>query len=201
MLHRVRLPQELSFPRMIAVALVLTSLLVGRAVAQAQVDEAGEERLGQLINEERSSHGLGPLAVDHGLTQAARKHTERMLEHKALSHQFDGEPALQLRFADENVHSDQQAENLALGDNVISAHHWLMLSPDHRASILNANYNTVGVAVLRSGDHVYVTEDFAHSYKAYSEPEADAALQRAVESYTKGHGMPAPARKPQSRLR
>ena len=108
---------------------------------------------------------------------------------------------MDLRFADENLRSDQQAENVALNEDVPSAHEAFMHSPPHRANILNSDYNVVGVAVLRSGDHVYVTEDFAHRLTAYSEPEADAVLQRAVENYATTHGMPAPVRKPQSQLR
>ena len=50
--------------------------------------------------------------MDQRLTQAARKHTVLMVEHKALAHQFDGEPALEIRFADENLPSDRQARTL-----------------------------------------------------------------------------------------
>ncbi len=108
---------------------------------------------------------------------------------------------MDLRFADEHLRSDQQAENIALNEDVPSAHEALMGSPPHRANILHSGYNVVGIAVLRSGDQVYVTEDFAHRLTVYSEPEADAALQRAVENYATTHGMPAPQRKPQSQLR
>ena len=55
-------------------------------------------------------------------------------------------------------------------------------------------------ALSEATDHVYVTEDFAHRLKDYSEPEMDAALQRAIETYTTAHGMPTPVRKQQSQL-
>jgi hypothetical protein len=197
----LRLYQNLYLPRVLAIVLSVTSLLVCRGFAQAQFDQAGEQQLVQLVNQERATRGLPPLAVDQRLTQAARKHTELMAEHKALSHQFDGEPTMEVRFADENLRSDQQAENVGLSKDVPSAHQGFMHSPAHRSNILNSDYNAVGVAVLRSGDHVYVTEDFAHRLKTYSEPEADAVLQRAVENYATTHGMPAPVRKPQSQLR
>ena len=108
---------------------------------------------------------------------------------------------MEVRFADENLHSDQEAENVDFSKDVPSAHKGFMHSLAHRANILNPNYNAVGVAVVRSGDGLYVTEDFAHRITAYSEPEADAMLQRAVETYATTHGMPAPVRKPQSQLR
>ncbi|MGB7553965.1 MAG: CAP domain-containing protein [Candidatus Korobacteraceae bacterium] len=155
----------------------------------------------QWINQERASQGVPPLAVDQRLTEAARKHTSLMVEHQALSHQFDGEATMEIRFADENLRSDQQAENVDVSKDVPSAHRGFMHSPPHRANILNPNYNVVGVAVIRSGDRVYVTEDFAHRVTASSEPEADAALHRAIETYATAHGMSPPVRKPQAQLR
>src|SRR5208337_5468961 len=130
-----------------------------------------------------SREGLQPLAVDERLTQAARKHTAQMVKNKALSHQFDGEPSVQARSADENLRSDRQAENVALEMDVAGAHAILMNSPPHRANILSPKYNAVGVGVLRSGDRVYVTEDFAHRLPDYSDAEADVALQRTITEY------------------
>jgi hypothetical protein len=201
MLNIVRIYPILCLPRTFAILLFVTALLGCRGFAQTQFDEAGAEQLVRLINQERAGRGLPPLAVDQGLTEAARKHTQLMVEHKAVSHQFDGEPPMEVRFADENLRSDQQAENIDLSRDVASSHKGLMHSAAHRANILSSNYNAVGVAVLRSGDHVYVTEDFARRLKSYSEPEADAILQRAVENYATSNGMPAPVRKPQSQLR
>jgi uncharacterized protein YkwD len=201
MLDDMRPYQDLRLPRVFAFALFVTSLLVCPGPAQAQFDEGSEQQLVQLINQERTSQGLPPLTVDRRLTQAARKHTELMVEHKALSHQFDGEPEMQVRFSDEDFPSDQEGENIGFNKDLPSAHKDLMHSPPHRANILDANYNVVGVGVIRNGRRVYVTEDFAHRPTEYSEPEADAVLQRALEVYGTTHGMPAPVRKPQSQLR
>ena len=55
-------------------------------------DPAGEKQLVELINQERIKQRLQPLAVDPRLTRAARKHTELMVAHKTVSHQFEGEP-------------------------------------------------------------------------------------------------------------
>jgi uncharacterized protein YkwD len=200
MLDDMRPYQDLRLLRVFPFALLVTSLLVCPGLAQAQFDEGGEQQLVQLINQERTSQGLPPLTVDRRLTQAARKHTELMVEHKVLSHQFDGEPEMQVRFSDEDFPSDQEGENIGFNKDLPSAHKDLMHSPPHRANILDANYNVVGVGVIRNGRRVYVTEDFAHRPVEYSEPEADAVLQRAIDDYAKAHGT-APARKPQSRLR
>jgi uncharacterized protein YkwD len=125
-------------------------------------DLAGEKQLVELINQERTKQKLQPLAVDPRLTRAARKHTELMVAHKTVSHQFEGEPSVDIRFANESLAIDQGGENTAVGKDVPSAHKGLMDDPDHHDNILNPNYTAVGVSVIRSGSQFYVTEDFAH---------------------------------------
>ncbi len=116
----------------------------------------------ELINQARTIQGLQPLPVDPRLTRAARKHTKAMVAHETVSHQFEGEPPLDIRFTNENLPSDREGENTAVDEDVPSAHKGLMDDPDHHDNILNPNYNAVGVSVIRSGGQVYVTEDFAH---------------------------------------
>ena len=125
-------------------------------------DPAGEKQLVELINQERAKQRLQPLAVDPRLTHAARRHTELLVAHKTVSHQFEGEPPLDVRLANENLPSDQEGENTAVDQDVHSAHKGLMNDPDHRDNILNPNYNAIGVCVTKSGGRVFVTEDFAH---------------------------------------
>ena len=124
-------------------------------------DLAGEKQLVELINQARTIQGLQPLPVDPRLTQAARKHTKLMVAHKTVSHQFEGEPSVDIRFANENLAVGQGGENTAVGKDVPSAHKGLMDDPNHHDNILSPNYNAVGVSVISSGGQVYVTEDFA----------------------------------------
>jgi uncharacterized protein YkwD len=169
--------------------------------APGKFDADAETQLFGLINQTRNEHGLPPLTVDRRLTQAARKHTALMVQHSQLSHQFEDEPPLQIRFSDENLPSDHEGENLDLNQDIASAHEALMESPPHRRSILDPSFNVVGIGVLHSGENIYVTEDFAHRLPMYSEPEAETVLQDAVEKLTKSHELPTPVRKSQPQLR
>lgn len=183
--------------RPMALVLLFLCLLAAPSFAQEPFDAAGEKQLIELVNQERVRQGLTPLAPDERLTQAARKHTRLMVKYKALSHQFNDEESLQVRTADENLRFDRQAENVAQEMDVPGAHAILINSPPHRANILSPNYNAIGVGVLRSGDLVFVTEDFARRLPDYSEPEADAELQKTIASYARAQALPVPARKPQ----
>jgi uncharacterized protein YkwD len=169
--------------------------------APGNFDSAAETQLFGLINQARNEHGLPPLTVDSRLTQAARKHTSLMVQHSQLSHQFEDEPPVQIRFSNENLPSDHEGENLDLNQDIGSAHQALMESPPHRRNILDPGFNVVGIGVLHSGENIYVTEDFAHRLPMYSEPDAETVLQGAVEKVAKSHEFPTPLRKSQPQLR
>ena len=155
--------------------LVLCFLLGGLASAQ-QFDSQAEQQLVQMLNQERARAGLPSLKVDDRLTQAARAHASLTAQAKQLAHQFPGEPTLPQRLAATNLRFSNDGENLAHGDSAESAHDDLMHSPPHRANILSPKYNTVGVGVLRIGDLLWVTQDFAHRLEEYSQEEAENAI-------------------------
>lgn len=201
MLEKMHSHETPAIFRRFTLALLFLSLLPGVAFAQERFDSTGAKQLVDLINQERAHRGLPPLAVDERLNQAARRHTDLMVKHRDLSHQFGGEPSLQVRIADENLRSDRQAENVALEMDVAGINTILMHSPPHRANILSPNYNAVGVALVLSGGRMYATEDFAHRLPDYSEPEADTVLQKAITNYTMSQGLSVPARKPQAAIR
>lgn len=173
MLNQMRPSKTFPVAGSLLLALLFAAPLAPISAAQATFDSTGEKELVGLINQERAREGLPPLAVDERLMQAARKHTELMVKHQKLSHQSEDEQPLQVRLADENLRSDRQAENVALEMDVAGVHAILMNSPPHRANILSAKYNAIGVGVMRSGDRLYVTEDFAHRLPDYSDLEAD----------------------------
>ncbi len=182
--------------------LCLLLYLVATAFSQSQatVDADGAQQLLSLINQERAKEGVAPLEANEQLARAARKHSQRMAEADELQHQLDGEEPLALRLGDENVRSDRDAENIALDNDVPNAHVMLMQSPMHRANILSPKFNAVGIAVVRNGNLVYVTEDFAHVYPNYSELEADAATQQSINDYVRAQHFPTPMRKPRAEL-
>ena len=95
------------------------------------------------------------------MSQAARAHAEAMFAARQLSHQSDGEPSLPRRLAAATrTQLDQEGENVALDFDAAQAQQHLMLSPPHRANLLNPAYNLVGLGVVRSGDRLYIVQDF-----------------------------------------
>src|SRR5258708_15754785 len=144
-------------------------------------DSAAEQQLLQLANKARAQAGAPPLALDEGLSQAARVHAQVMVEAQQLSHQFDGEPPLVERLAaTTQLQLDQEGENVAFDLDPEQAQRHLMLSPHHRANLLNPAYNVVGLGVLRSADRLYVVQDFGHALPNYSAPHMKDRIAATV---------------------
>jgi uncharacterized protein YkwD len=140
-----------------------------------------EQRLLELANQSRRQAGSPLLELDPGLSRAALMHAQAMLEARQLSHQFAGEPSLPQRLAEAtNLQLDQEGENVALDYNAQDAHEHLMLSPPHRANLLNPAYNVVGLGVVRSGDRLYIVQDFGHALPNYSLTEVKDQVAIAV---------------------
>src|ERR1022692_2804534 len=101
-------------------------------------DPDAEQQLLDLANQARAQAGAPRLTLDAGMSRAARAHAEAMFAARQLSHQFSGEPSLPQRLAAATrTQLDQEGENVALDFDAEKGHQHLMLSPPHRANLLN----------------------------------------------------------------
>jgi uncharacterized protein YkwD len=165
-------------------------------------DEQAEQQLLEMANQARAQVGAPPLQFDEGLILAARAHAEAMAEQQQLSHQFDAEPSLPHRLSAASVlHLDRAGENVALDTCADQAHQHLMLSPPHRENLLDASYNVAGFGVIRSGEHLYIVQDFGHSLPAYSTDQTEDAIANAVSRARHSAHLPTLTRRSDAILR
>jgi len=151
-----------------------------------------EQQLLALANQSRQQAGAPPLKMDAGLSQAARLHAQAMIRAHQLSHQFDGEPSLPQRLAAATtLQLDADGENVAFDSDAAAGHAHLMLSPPHRANLLNPEYNVVGMGAIRSGDRLYIVEDFGHSVPGYSMTQWKDRIASAVNRGRQQASQPA----------
>jgi uncharacterized protein YkwD len=144
-------------------------------------DPQAEQVLLNLANQARAKAGLISLTPDAGLTQAARAHAQAMVAAHQLSHQFQGELPLPERLAAASqVLLENEGENVAFDFDADNGHRHLMQSPPHRANLLNASYNVVGLGVIRSGDRLYIVQDFGHAVPNYSTEEVKERVAGTV---------------------
>jgi len=153
-------------------ALTIAGLAV-RAPAQATV---AEQYLFSAINRERANRHLAPVQLDAALHRAAALHAERMAEHRDIAHQFPGEPELAARGWQAGAHFSRIAENVAEGPSILVLHDALMRSPGHRANILNAGVDAVGIAVLARNGQLYAVEDFQTTVPIMTLEQQEAAV-------------------------
>ncbi len=156
-----------------------------------EFDFQAEQQLLELANQSRAQAGAPSLTLDSGLSQAARTHAQAMLEAGQLSHQFDGEPSLTQRLAAATrLLLEQEGENVAFDSDAEQGHQHLMLSPPHRANLLNPAYNVVGLAAVRGGDRLYIVEDFGHALPNYSPAEVKDRVAAALNQMRRQANQP-----------
>jgi hypothetical protein len=161
-------------------------------------DPAAAQQLFQLLNRDRAESGLPPLAWDDGLAAAALKHTQLLVDHNQLSHQFPGELPLWRRLT--AVPLDLCGENVAINVSIPDANTGLMHSPPHRANILSPDFNAVGIGIIWKDDQVWLVQDFAHRIEVIS---GEAAADTVAVAFTRARvqaGLPRLARLSDSRL-
>ncbi len=159
-------------------------------------DFDAERILLDLANQARARAGAPSLALDPGLCAAARAHAEAMFAARQLSHQFVGEPSLPQRLASATrTQLDQEGENVALDFDAEDGHKHLMLSAPHRANLLNPSYNVIGLGVVRSGDRLYIVQDFGHALPNYSAAEVKDRIAAAVSQARRQASQPDLARR------
>jgi uncharacterized protein YkwD len=154
-------------------------------------DSEAERQLLGMANADRTRTGLPPLKMDDGLVRAARVHAAKMASQHQLSHQFSGEPSLTERIsASATLHLSRAGENVAMATTPEDAHEALMSSPPHRDNLLSPNFNVAGIGVFRSGNRLYVAQDFGSSMATYSVQQAQDLIETSVEQLRSQARMP-----------
>jgi len=154
-------------------------------------DNDDEAKLLRLMNQARSDAGASPLRIDSHLTEAAHDHAMLMAKKRALSHQFPGEPPLSDRLlASGKIRLDKMGENVALDVTIEGANEHFLHSPPHRKNLLDPDFNIVGLAIVVSGDQIYVVQDFGHGVNNYSSDKAADTVAQAIARMRQDHGSP-----------
>lgn len=145
--------------------LFMSLMLIAPLVAQTRVSQQNlaEQFLLAAANQVRAAHGLGPVARRDDLALAARQHAYQMVQHGQISHQFDGEQDLAARAGATGTHFSLITENVAEAPDASKINDLWMASAGHRANLLDAKVDSVGIAVIRSRGEYYAVEDFART--------------------------------------
>jgi len=140
--------------------------------AQQKISDA-EKLLFDSVNRERAAKELQVLRWDDRLAVAARNHAELMAEQDLLLHRLPDEADLTTRARDAGARFSHITENIGKAVYASGFHDGWMHSPGHRANILDAAVDSVGIAVVEGGEQLFAVEDFAHAVELLSLEEQE----------------------------
>jgi uncharacterized protein YkwD len=160
-----------------------------------------ERQIFEWTNQERTKVNAPPLNWDNHLVIAARLHSDEMAKQKELSHQVKGEPRFTERLSEQGARFSAAAENVGFGDDPETLQSGWMQSPLHRANLLNPAYTAMGVGIVRSGNRLWATEDFATAVQRLSSEDFEQAVAQQIASRRKARGLAAMSATASSQLR
>jgi hypothetical protein len=158
-----------------------TILIFSMLLAHAQGNDAAQS-LFESANHERTKQGLAPLKWSATLATAARQHALRMAAQNTLSHQLPGEPGMAERASHAGARFGSLAENVAEGPSAESIHQQWMNSPPHRANLLDAKLDSVGIAVAERDGVLFAVEDFSLAAGNLSVEEQEGIVNAKLRS-------------------
>lgn len=114
---------------------------------------ADEQKMINLVNQERQRVGCKPLKVDKNLVALARLKSQDMIDKNYFGHQSPtyGSPFDMMKSA--GVTYRRAGENIAGASSVERAHQALMDSDGHRANILKPEYTHIGIGIIKGGPY------------------------------------------------
>lgn len=137
-----------------ALALAVFCLFSQKCLAQERISDT-EKLLFDSVNRERAAKELRLLKWDEGLNRAARKHAELMAEQNLLLHRLPEEADLATRAREAGVNFSRITENIGMAAFPGGFHEGWMHSPGHRANILDAAVDSIGIAVVEGGEQLF----------------------------------------------
>lgn len=126
-------------------------LEVAPAAADLSVDAVSEERMVDLVNEERKKAGIGTLRLDVSMRDVSRAHSRDMFERRYFSHYDANGHDAAWRMERAGIPYTFVGENLAFAPDVDIAHEGLMNSEGHRHNILDGEFHRIGIGVIDGG--------------------------------------------------
>jgi len=142
-------------------------LVIGlSAFLAAQTQNSASAAVLQLfasVNQARRTQGLPALRWNDALATAARRHAAIMAQKGSAAHGFAGEPNLASRVTQAGARFVWLSENVVQGSGLAAIQAEFMNSPNHRASMLDSDMDSIGIGIVERGGQFFAVEDFSKS--------------------------------------
>lgn len=122
---------------------------------------AQEEKMANLLNQDRLRNGLAPLTLDAELCRIARIKSADMRDGGYFAHESPTYGDIRAMLRQFGYAFSAAGENIAHHANVDKAQAAFMSSSGHRAAILSSAWTKVGIGIVTDGDgFIYATQVF-----------------------------------------
>lgn len=165
-----------SFNRLSLLVVALLAVFVGLWPRPVLAQDPAQQIL-DSINAARAENGLGPLAVNPMLNQAAQNHVNDMITNYVYGHYGSDGSSVQTRVARTGYSATPWvSENWVSSGSPAGAMRWWMGDYIHRVNILTARWVEIGVGVgSRGSEMIFVTVFSAGGGNSPSQAAAIAA--------------------------
>lgn len=121
-----------------------------------------EQKMANLLNSDRKSHGLAALTLDPELCRIARIKSADMRDRGYFAHESPTYGRVGEMLKHFGYRYSAAGENIAHHANVDKAQAAFMSSSGHRANILNTGWTKVGIGIVQDAQgYIYATQIFA----------------------------------------
>src|SRR3954464_10811936 len=144
---------------MLLVLAVAAAVLLSPLASAADYDTGGEAVFIDGVNGARRDAGVGAIRVSSDLVAIARRHSAEMAAHGQIYHNAN--------LGNEVSGWQAIAENVGDGTSASYVNNLFLQSAPHHKNMVDGRWVDMGIGVVWSGDHLYVTEVFR-------QPEASA---------------------------
>ncbi len=156
-----------------ALVVGLLSLLATPTTASAQ--NALESTLLTLTNTARAVAGVPAVTLDGTLSSIARDWANSMAAAGGISHN----PDVKARLSAAGVDWRKTGENVGMGPTLTSIHEALVASPGHFRNIVDPDFDKIGLAVVVTGNTLWIVQNFLMSRSAAAAPAPAPAADPA----------------------
>ncbi|OGD88057.1 hypothetical protein A2870_00515 [Candidatus Curtissbacteria bacterium RIFCSPHIGHO2_01_FULL_41_11] len=115
------------------------------------VDRQSEQKMFQMVNEQRQKAGVEPLVWDEKRAEVGRKHSEDMFARGYFSHFSPEGKDVGDRLQDVGIFYTLAGENLALAPDTNRAMTGFINSPGHKRNILDPAFKKIGIGAIDGG--------------------------------------------------
>lgn len=131
--------------------------------SELKSDADSEQKMLDLVNQERAKAGVSKLSFDAAITTVARDYSKDMFMRRYFSHVNPEGKTPGDRLEKASINYAIVGENIAYAPDLATAHTGLMNSPGHRKNILDPTFHRVGIGIISTNTWgMMVTQDFAN---------------------------------------